>query len=102
MTMMLLVTAALLGIVAAGLWPVLKDVSPNKTPDAERERPSVPPGANSLEGTLVAALLSHEITADQYRRAVCRLAERDDEVHPLSVPPEEGEAGSAGYRAEGC
>lgn len=90
--MMLLVTMVFVAIVAVGVWPVLKDLprDDGKTPDAEPERPAAAPEPSSLEGALVASLLSHEITAGQYRRAMGRLAERDDDVHPLTVPPEGG------------
>jgi hypothetical protein len=40
----------------------------------------------TLEGALVAELLSAEISASQYRHAVARLAARDDERNPVSVP----------------
>lgn len=40
----------------------------------------------TLEGTLVAQLLRGEITRRQYRLALGRLAARDDERNPMSVP----------------
>jgi len=46
----------------------------------------------SLEGVLVAQLTGAEITRRQYTRAMEQLAARDDERHPLSVPPEVGGA----------
>ena len=46
----------------------------------------------SLEGVLVAQLAATEITRAQYTRAMEKLAARDDERHPLSVPPEVGGA----------
>jgi hypothetical protein len=48
----------------------------------------------SLEGVLVAQLSRHEISLPQYLRAMERLAARDDERHPLTVPPEMGSAGT--------
>ncbi|GAA0581915.1 hypothetical protein GCM10010172_78700 [Paractinoplanes ferrugineus] len=46
----------------------------------------------SLEGVLVAQRVAGEITADQYRRAVEGLAARDEDRHPMAVPPENGTA----------
>jgi hypothetical protein len=40
----------------------------------------------TLEGALVAQLLHDEITRGQYQQALGRLAARDDERNPLSVP----------------
>jgi len=44
----------------------------------------------TLEGTLARQLIDHEITGRQYERAMEQLAARDDDRHPLSVPPETG------------
>lgn len=41
----------------------------------------------SHEGALVAHLATGELTRRQYRRAMERVAARDDEHHPLTVPP---------------
>jgi hypothetical protein len=46
----------------------------------------------SLEGVLVAQLLAGEISRGQYLRAIEGLAARDDDRHPLTVPPETGSA----------
>jgi hypothetical protein len=46
----------------------------------------------SLEGVLVAKLLSGDISTIQYRHAVEGLAARDEDRHPLSVPPDLGPA----------
>jgi hypothetical protein len=40
----------------------------------------------TLEGALVAQLLAGEISRFQYGNALARLAARDDECHPMSVP----------------
>ncbi|MEU8233202.1 hypothetical protein AB0C12_26785 [Actinoplanes sp. NPDC048967] len=42
----------------------------------------------TLEGVLVRQLLDAELSGPQYRRAMQRLAERDAERHPMTVPPE--------------
>jgi hypothetical protein len=47
-----------------------------------------PAGPGSLEGVLFAQLADGEITRSQYTRAMEQLAARDEERHPLSVPPE--------------
>jgi len=92
MMAMVLVTMVMVAILAAGVWPVLKDLSADEEdqdrsaagePDRSRE-------ASSLEGSLVVGLLRHEITPGQYRRAVERLAARDDDANPLKVPPPGG------------
>jgi hypothetical protein len=46
----------------------------------------------SLEGVLVAQLMAGEITRGQYLRTVEGIAARDDERHPLAVPPDLGPA----------
>lgn len=51
-----------------------------------------PPQPESLEGVLVAQLAADEISRRQYQRAMAKLAARDDERRPLSVPPEQGPA----------
>jgi hypothetical protein len=71
-------------------------VRPQKesAPDGPRKPASAAPVARpeSLEGTLTAQLASGEITRRQYVRAMEQLAARDEERHPLSVPPEVGDA----------
>ena len=42
----------------------------------------------TLEGVLVRQLLDAELSGPQYHRAMQRLAERDAERHPMTVPPE--------------
>ncbi|GIF02071.1 hypothetical protein [Paractinoplanes rishiriensis] len=58
-----------------------------KRPDGEPVRKP-----ESLEGVLVAQLVAGTISPVQYRRAVERIAARDEERHPLTVPPENGPA----------
>jgi hypothetical protein len=52
-------------------------------------KPAAAPPARpeSLEGVLVAQLITGAITPVQYRRSVEGLAARDDDRNPLSVPP---------------
>jgi hypothetical protein len=47
---------------------------------------------DSLEGVLLAQLATGEINRRQYLRAMELLAARDNERHPLTVPPENGPA----------
>src|SRR4051794_19156287 len=51
-----------------------------------------PDGPESLEGVLVVQLMSGKINRGQYLHAVEGIAARDDERHPLTVPPETGPA----------
>lgn len=51
----------------------------------EREPPPADP--ESLEGALVAYLVAGAISRRQYRRAMERVAARDEERHPWTVPP---------------
>ncbi|MFC3742227.1 hypothetical protein [Paractinoplanes deccanensis] len=53
--------------------------------------PPAPP--ETLEGVLTAQLATGEITRGQYQRAMEKVAAREDERHPLAVPPEQGAAG---------
>jgi hypothetical protein len=59
---------------------------------AKPEKEAEPQVLLSLEGVLVAQLVAGEITALQYRRAVEGLAARDEDRHPMAVPPENGTA----------
>jgi hypothetical protein len=61
---------------------------------AAPSEPDTPHAAEteSLEGVLVAKRLAGEISTTQYRHAIEGLAARDDDRHPLSVPPDPGSA----------
>jgi hypothetical protein len=62
-------------------------------PDAPaKSGPPKPGRPESLEGVLVAKLMAEEISRTQYLHAMAGLAARDDERHPLAVPPEIGSA----------
>lgn len=84
MLVLLIMLGMVLLVACAAMWP-----------DNEEQRaqePAVAPAgpldvATSLEGALTGQLLAGEISATQYRYALARLAARDDERHPLSVPP---------------
>ena len=99
---MLFLTLFVLIVVAIcvfSVWPKIDGSSANpfrrRTPEAEQRpvgSPTVRP--ESLESVLVIQLMAGEITRDQYVHAVEGLAARDDERHPLAVPPETGAAGA--------
>jgi len=78
------------------VWPALGGSSANPLrrspaePTPTGEIPEVRP--ESLEGVLVAQLMAGEVTCGQYQRAVEGLAARDEDRHPLAVPPEIGPA----------
>jgi hypothetical protein len=63
--------------------------APDAPARAGRPRPGRP---ESLEGVLVAKLMADEISRMQYLHSMEGLAARDDERHPLAVPPEIGPA----------
>ncbi len=91
MIFMILLTITLAAVVVVTAWSAIKDTT-DETADtpAERSTPApAPPTPETLEGVLAGQLLAGEITAAQYRRAVQRLAERDADRHPLSMPPED-------------
>jgi hypothetical protein len=81
---------------AAWVWPGLEQeveqASAAGRPRSSRKAESDPETESrpllSLEGVLVAQLVAGEITANQYRRAVEGLAARDEDRHPMAVPPD--------------
>jgi hypothetical protein len=78
------------------VWPARGGSSAN--PLRRSPAPTAPTGEipvarlESLEGVLVAQLMAGEITRGQYQRAVEGLAARDEDRHPLALPPEIGPA----------
>ena len=83
------ILVALLLIAACLVWPGPGESwkwprKPHEEKQPERLAAAAHP--TSLEGTLIAQLISGEINQVQYRRAVERLALRDDEAHPLVAP----------------
>lgn len=77
--MLLLVLAV---IVAAVLYilPESEAAAHEDKPDTSDAEPT------TLEGALAAHLVRGEVSAATYRGTLARLAERDDERNPLSVP----------------
>ena len=68
-------------------WPTVA-----KSPEPSEPSVSRVVEPESLEGVLVAKLLAAEITTAQYRHALEGLAARDEDRHPLTVPPDLGSA----------
>jgi hypothetical protein len=89
MWILFLIFVATVGVGATLTWPRREDAPRGNGGQAGPQRPAAP---ESLEGALVAQLTSGEITRPQYTRAMEKLAARDAERHPLSVPPEVGGA----------
>ncbi|GIF22559.1 hypothetical protein BJ973_002882 [Actinoplanes tereljensis] len=89
---LIVVSAMIITILAvsAWTWPALaQEAEPSADPKPEPEA-SAP--RQSLEGVLVTQLMAGEISTAQYRRAVEGLAARDEDRHPMAVPPENGTA----------
>ena len=72
-----------------GLAKDAEDVRRSEDATSGGVRPLKP---ESLEGVLVAQLLAAEISQLQYQHAIEGLAARDEDRHPLAVPPEIGPA----------
>ncbi len=91
---LVLFNAVILAVVLFAVRPALRGVKHAEGPsDATATRGTVAP-PTTLEGALIRQLLDGEINREQYRCALERLAVRDDQQHPLSVP-EKGDS-SAG------
>ncbi|BCJ49066.1 hypothetical protein Asp14428_05410 [Actinoplanes sp. NBRC 14428] len=89
MLLTLVLTVALIGACVSVLWP-WNGVEPD-----DKGEPAAPVREpETLEGALVSQLAAGEISRGQYARAMERLAARDDERHPLAVPPDNGPAGA--------
>ena len=92
MLMMLAIVTFVFSVWAFILWP-RSGGSPGAAgrtprPKGGTPRPAVAePAPQSLEGVLVGQLASGQINRQQYLHAMEGLAARDDERHPLSVPP---------------
>jgi len=63
-----------------------------KAPEPSKPDDSRAAAPESLEGVLVAQRLAGHISTTQYRHALEGLAARDEDRHPLSVPPDLGPA----------
>ncbi|KUL23512.1 hypothetical protein ADL15_45910 [Actinoplanes awajinensis subsp. mycoplanecinus] len=88
--LILIITSVAVFLTAAvAFWPEAAprtDAGPGQgsTGDDSHTGPTTP------EGTLTRQLLAGEISRPQYRQALTRLAERDDQRHPMSVPESGG------------
>jgi len=84
MVFLILFTAVVMGISALLVWPAIRGTEE----ESDRPRKATAAGPDSLEGVLVAQRYAGAITCGQYLRAMEGIAARDDERHPLSVPPD--------------
>ncbi|WIM92863.1 hypothetical protein ACTOB_004821 [Actinoplanes oblitus] len=82
---LVLFTMALLFTAVFAAWPAVTAV-PSKDATASPDLEDRLVRATTLEGALAAQLVRGEINRGQYQHALERLAARDDEEHPLSVP----------------
>lgn len=92
MLFLMLFTLTVITICVFALWPSLDRLRRREPPAGAPAGAVSVPKPESLEGVLAAQLVAGEITRGQYRKAVEGLAARDDERHPLTVPPETGPA----------
>jgi hypothetical protein len=98
MLFLLMLTTFVACTCAYTIWLIVKDTSPDAEgrPAREQIKPAATGSAaapGSLEGVLVAQLVAAAITRRQYVREMERVAARDDERHPLALPPEIGSDG---------
>ncbi|MEU7901611.1 hypothetical protein [Actinoplanes sp. NPDC049118] len=99
MLFLLMLTAFVACTCAYTIWLIVQDTSPDAEAEPAREQiESAGSGSRSepgsLEGVLVAQLVADAITRRQYVREMERVAARDDERHPLAIPPEIGSDGA--------
>jgi hypothetical protein len=90
---MLLLIVLLMTLIGACFYVTrlaIAGVAPAGSAPADLREPPADVVPESLEGALVTHLFTGEITRRQYRRAMERVAARDDERHPLALPPEAG------------
>lgn len=88
MEFLIIVTIGVVIVTVAFLFPERDAPRPaSAEPETGPEPTGSGPGAPStLEGALVVQLMSGEITGGQYRVAIARIAERDEERNPWAVP----------------
>ncbi|GIE54136.1 hypothetical protein Ani05nite_76700 [Amorphoplanes nipponensis] len=88
MILVALVTIAMVLFLVVTAWSALREPVPDDGTAAEESGPDpAEPKPETLEGVLVRQLMADEISGPQYRRAMQRLAERDADRHPLTLPP---------------
>jgi hypothetical protein len=84
-----MVALFLVTVVTMCIWSafeVWKAADAAKSPEKKTGEVASAPKPETLEGALVRQLFDHEINGPQYLHAMERLAERDADRHPLSVP----------------
>jgi hypothetical protein len=80
------------GAVAFRVWKEEDESASSGSSKAVAVTSSSDANPESLEGVLVMQLRAGRITQSQYLRAMAHIAARDEERHPLAVPPEVGPA----------
>jgi hypothetical protein len=65
-----------------------KGLKPKKTRKTKEDESPPPALPETLEGALVRQLMTSQVTAAQYRRAMVAVAVRDAERHPVELPPD--------------
>lgn len=88
MLFLVLFTTTVLAIVAVVVWPAFRSTEKAETvtPGAGGAGGAAPLVPTTLEGALAGQLLRGDINRRQYQSGLERLAARDDQEHPLSVP----------------
>jgi len=88
MIFLVLLAVTLVAMVGVTVWSAVADMRSAPPDEAAEAAPPVPAPfePETLEGVLARQLLDGEITGAQYRHEVQRLAERDADRHPLSLP----------------
>jgi hypothetical protein len=90
MAFVAVLTIMMLAFLVVTVWSALRvPASDDKAgPAKDCGRAGEIAGPETLEGVLVRQVTDGAISGVQYRRAMQRLAERDADRHPLTVPPE--------------
>lgn len=87
MVALVLCTVAVLAAAVFAVWPVSESAGEaTGAGSATAAAAAVAQKPTTLEGAVTAQLLKGEINPQQYRVTLERLAARDEQTHPLSVP----------------
>ncbi|RSM68079.1 hypothetical protein DMB66_14295 [Actinoplanes sp. ATCC 53533] len=90
MVFVAMLTMVMVACLAVAAWSAIKEEEKHDKAGSASESAQARevPKPETLEGALVRQLMEREISGRQYRHAMQRLAERDVDRHPLSIPPE--------------
>ncbi|MFI7602410.1 hypothetical protein [Actinoplanes sp. NPDC049681] len=86
--LIMVVMTVMTALVVTSTWLGIKDWTRNLAEDRD-DPPMSMTVPETLEGVLVRQVIDHEITGQQYRNAMHRLAERDADLHPLPGLPDD-------------